>query len=109
MTTKSDCKRIQRVIGSGMTVAQLIAELEGLNQEAHVVFASDYGDRCHTLQALPVAEIEEFDDERQRFELSAYSDSGVELADRDDEDEDDEDDDFDYVLDIGMPVVILKY
>jgi hypothetical protein len=66
------------------------------------VFACDYGDICHTQQALPVSSVEELDPDEERVAASAYSQSGlaVEEVERD---EDDEADDYD-----GPAVVVLR-
>ena len=88
---------------SSMTVRDLIDELSQLNPEAVVVFACDYGDICHTQQALPISSAEELDPDEHRIESSAYSQSGL-AVERLEEDEDDvPDDDYD-----GPVVVVLR-
>lgn len=73
-----------------LTVAELIELLEGESPDARVIFATDYGDYHHTLQALPLrGELETV-----TVEKSAYSNSGFAIAEPD-EDDDDEDDDSD--------------
>ena len=87
---------------NGITVADLIAELETMNQDAKVLFVCDYGDYHHTQQALPVNEIVEAD--TGDLEESAYSQSRVAfIEERDANDEPDEDGE-----DETEPVVILK-
>jgi hypothetical protein len=61
-------------INGVMTVQELIDELEGMNPEAIVVFGSDYGDHCHTEQALPVRCVDEIGPD-EVIEESAYSNS----------------------------------
>lgn len=73
--------KVQRVVASGMTVARLRDKLEGCPDEAVVVFVCDYGDHCHTPQALPVCSVEE----EGRLYETAYSESGVALRDEGDE------------------------
>jgi hypothetical protein len=62
-------------------------ELESLDPDARVLFASDYGDYHHTQQALPVGQV----DEHLTSDLaeSAYSHSRVALV-ADEPDEHDE-------------------
>ena len=69
--------KIDRALADGMTVAQLIEALEDMPEDAVVVFGSDYGDICHTEQALVVSQVEELDDATERLEASAYSHSGI--------------------------------
>jgi hypothetical protein len=42
-----------------------------------VVFGSDYGDICHTEQALVVGRVDAIDPGTERIETSAYSHSGI--------------------------------
>ena len=65
-----------RSLRNACTVADLIAELESMDQDAIVLFACDYGDYHHTQQALPVASVQELSDEEVLVE-SAYSRSGL--------------------------------
>ena len=69
--------KIDRALARGLTVAQLIEALQDMPEDAVVVFGSDYGDICHTEQALVVRRIEELDNETERLETSAYSHSGI--------------------------------
>jgi len=49
----------QRAIDSAMTAAELIEELKNLDPNTRVFFTCDYGDYCHTKQALPIRSLEE--------------------------------------------------
>jgi hypothetical protein len=69
--------KIDRALARGMTVAQLIEALQDMPEDAVVLFGSDYGDICHTEQALVVRGVEELDVETERLETSAYSHSGI--------------------------------
>lgn len=55
-----------------ITVAELIETLKGLPEDALVAFASDYGDRCHTMQVHKL----NGEAEMMLIEESAYSNSG---------------------------------
>lgn len=59
---------------NGMTVAELIENLQQQDPEAQVVFASDYGDHCHTMQVSAVEDIN-----TARVVESGYSNSGYAL------------------------------
>ena len=76
---------VERKLSHGTTVADLISELEGLPQDAVVLFACDYGDHCHTTQALPIERIVARDS-NSLYE-SAYSNSGVALRDESEDDD----------------------
>ena len=78
---------IDRALAGGMTVAQLIEALQNMPEDAVVVFGSDYGDICHTEQALVVTQVDEIDPCTERLESSAYSHSGIAIERRDDDDE----------------------
>lgn len=84
MTTRKErqATEVARALKRGLTVADLIAELENCDPEAKVVFTCDYGDYHHTEQALPVAEVED-DSYGYRVGTSAYSQSGLELVETD--------------------------
>ena len=69
--------KIDRALDRGMTVAQLIEALQDMPEDAVVVFGSDYGDICHTEQALVVGQVDEIDPSTERLETSAYSHSGI--------------------------------
>lgn len=71
-----------------MTVADLIAALEDLDPKAEVMLTADYGDYCHTEQALEIEEVEEV-----TLEESGYSQSGWAVAGEADDDDEEEDGD----------------
>lgn len=75
-----------RQLRNALTVAQLIEALQECNPEAKVVFTCDYGDHCHTQQALPLEEVRDLDF-CERLENSAYSQSGLALCEYDPLDE----------------------
>lgn len=68
-----------------ITVADLIERLQEMPQDAVILFASDYGDRGHTTQVVPVTEVNEMTDE-QCITKTAYSDSGMAITDLSDGD-----------------------
>ena len=70
-------EEIKRAMDRAMKVSDLIAELQGLDEDAPVFFVCDYGDYCHTQQALLVKDVEQVKSEN--IETSAYSHSGVKL------------------------------
>lgn len=84
-----------------LTVAQLREELEHLDGDAKVVFVCDYGDHCHTNQALPVLGVETTD--TGRLAPSGYSQSGIELTDLDDDADEMDETDPDV-----RPLVVLR-
>ena len=65
---------VERTLEKAMTVADLIAELQGLAQDAAVLFVTDYGDYGHTQQALPLQSVDMGDG---KLVESAYSRSDV--------------------------------
>lgn len=77
--------------GSGMTVEDLISQLQDCDPDAIVLFCCDYGDHCHTQQALPVSEVSAIAPHEYISE-SAYSQSGLSLEEMDDQDDEDGDD-----------------
>jgi hypothetical protein len=86
---------IKRRLERGLTAGELIAELQQYDEDARVVFTCDYGDYCHTQQALPVEHIEASDcsgtmNGPRYLVESAYSKSGLALQYYDDEDVDEE-------------------
>lgn len=85
---RNDKEEIQRQLRGGLTVADLIAELQNQDPDAIVVFQCDYGDYNHTQQALPIEEVERMQRD-QRLENSAYSHSGLSIAEEEEVDEDD--------------------
>lgn len=78
-----------------ISVAELIELLEEQDPDARVLFTADYGDHCHTAQALPITgSIDNLKSEGLCIAESAYSTSRFAIVE-DDEDEDDEDEDDD--------------
>lgn len=68
-----------------ITKRELIEALEDVEDDARLVFSSDYGDRGHTQQAHGIkGEVEQV-----KVHESAYSNSGFAIAESDDEDDDD--------------------
>lgn len=96
-----DEAQVQRVLKRCMTVAELIAELQGYDEDAKVVFACDYGDHCHTEQALMVRSVDGID-AGEELRPSAYSQSGIAVG-RVEDDEDEVSDDP-----INPGVIILR-
>ena len=94
----TNMSKIQRKLQCGLTVGELIDELRNYDNEAKVVFACDYGDHCHTQQALPVVTVDEYPIDV--LEESAYSHSGVSFREPDERDED--------APDITQTVIILE-
>ena len=87
---------VEKVLQNGMTVGELIAELESMDPDSIVCMISHYGDYGRTMQAMTVKHIEQ--EPIGRFVESRYSDSGVALIDILDEREgDDEGDDEEQV------------
>ena len=95
---------IDQALSRGMTVTQLIEALEDMPEDAVVVFGSDYGDICHTEQALIVGRVNEIDSSTERIEASAYSHSGIAIEPIVDETECDES----PVAEEAVRVVILR-
>ena len=71
---------IERKMQHAMTVSDLIEELKNYDEDALVFFGTDYGDHCHTEQALPVQIVggmETSNGYPATVEKSAYSHSGL--------------------------------
>jgi hypothetical protein len=68
-----------------ITVAELIELLQGESPDSQVIFSTDYGDRCHTPQALPIEGMLELVTIRE----SAYSTSRYAIAEPDGDEPDD--------------------
>lgn len=64
---------------TGISVEELIDELQTLDPEAVVVMTADYGDISHTQQVLPVRSIRTIGDHEHVVE-SGYSHSGMALV-----------------------------
>ena len=81
---------VEKALQNGMTVGELIAELESMDPDSIVCMISHYGDYGRTMQAMTVKHIEQ--EPIGRFVESRYSDSGVALIDILDEREGEGDD-----------------
>lgn len=66
--------RGMRQDGTCFTAGQLAALLATVDPDAVVLFASDYGDYRHTVQAVPVGEL--VDADSNAIGKTTYSDSG---------------------------------
>lgn len=71
----------QRTLENALTVGELIEELKMVDPAARVVFACDYGDICHTQQALTVETIDELAED-EALKESGYSKSGIAIESR---------------------------
>lgn len=71
-----------------LTVRELIDELEMMPDDAVVVLTSDYGDHCHTEQALRIDSVEEL----TILKRGAYSASGWVVNDEEPEEDDEPED-----------------
>ena len=81
-----------QLIQHTLTVAELLAELEGADPTARVVITCQYGDRGRTQQALAIREARPIGGD-ESLEETCYSESGVALSfDWDAEDDDDDQD-----------------
>ena len=76
-------REVNQVLEQSFTVRQLVEELQGMDQDAPVLFACNYGDLSRTQQALPIAEVNEY--ESNLLQESGYSQSGVAFNEGDDE------------------------
>ena len=90
---------VRNVLERGLTVRQLLDEIEHMPDDTPVVFVCNYGDYHRTQQALPIGEIEEYSSDDLR--TTAYSQSGISLVDDCDEDERTTNDD-------AIPVIVLQ-
>ncbi len=107
MKTQND-NRISRKLSNALTVEELIDELQNYPKDAKVVFACDYGDYCHTQQALPIETCDEIDLSNERIEESGYSRSGLALENLNAEQEEPGDDEPPTDGPEGEVVVILR-
>lgn len=85
-------------MSKGLTVQELINELQYLADngegDKEVYFGCDYGDYCHTEQALPVRYVE-----YGKLKKSAYSHSGMAFESQDEDlDEDEAEENEDTVI-----------
>ena len=76
MKTKT---QIADELQNAMTAAQLIERLQECDPDAPVLFTCNYGDYGRTMQALPIAEIDEY--LSTDISASAYSHSGMAFQD----------------------------
>ena len=77
-------------LSNAMTVRDLILHLNGMDEDALVVFQSNYGDRARTQQLTAVASAEEYDNGGDlRVYETAYSDSGLAVDEADEEEDTD--------------------
>ena len=83
--------KVTRALRGALTVGELIAELQRLPADSVPVFVCDYGDYSHTQQALPIRQVTDPAEERYSLRASAYSQSGVALAEPPEPDDDDPD------------------
>lgn len=91
-------EKLAHILERGMTVEDLIYELKGYPPGTRVVFACDYGDHCHTDQALPIATVEALYPDEHQLYISGYSQSEVairELNEPLEKDPDDEEEETD--------------
>jgi len=83
--------KIERLMENTLTVAELIELLEDYDRDAKVVLVADYGDRSHTQQAIAIKGItSNMEDTELVLTETAYSKSGVEVAEYDCDDHDNE-------------------
>jgi hypothetical protein len=78
-------EEIARVMRNTLTVRELIDQLSELPEDAKVLFTCDYGDHCHTKQALGISECRELYPDTEELEDSRYSQSGVAVRDKGEE------------------------
>lgn len=97
-----------RLFQNAMTVEEMIDELSHMDPEAVVVFESDYGDICHTRQALMVESVSELPEDQILCRNDGYSRSGVEIMSLDEEDEEEGEEDEGVKSDKLRPVVVLN-
>ena len=77
MLTERELNETVKKLQRGMTVRDLIAELQNYDEDAVVVFQSNYGDYHRTQQALTVTEVVSAEDEQMTVAPTAYSQSGL--------------------------------
>lgn len=70
--------QVARKLENALTVRELIECLENLPDNAVVLFTCDYGDHCHTEQALPVSHVDQLSEPDTIVE-SGYSHSGLKV------------------------------
>ncbi len=87
--------------GGAMTVGELIEALSDLPEDAIVMFQCDYGDYCHTQQALAVEGLDLLATSDLVLHESSYSRSGLAVSEIDEDDPQDP-------QGLSRPVVVLK-
>lgn len=102
--------RVGDFLSGTITKRDLLNALEGFDMDTPLVLVCDYGDRCHTQQALSIDTIVEA--KAKQLEQSGYSQSGWAWRDPDehedrDEDEDEENDE-DGDDDSDQDVIVLR-
>lgn len=81
-------REVRQLLDQALTCRELIDILEQYESDVKIVFASDFGDIGHTLQALPIRVIEHLNhDLGSSLVASAYSNSGVAIESFDDSDD----------------------
>ena len=77
-------REVRQFLDQALTAEDLIDILEQYESGAKIVFAHDFGDICHTLQALPIRLVEHLTDGMGcSLAASAYSNSGVAIEECD--------------------------
>jgi hypothetical protein len=94
---------------AGISVEELIDELQTLDPEAVVVTTADYGDISHTTQILPVRSVRAIGDHEHVVE-SGYSHSGMSLVsdDTDNGDDDDEEEETEGVSERNVVILSME-
>jgi hypothetical protein len=101
MSERTIANKLTTMINSGsMTVSDLKEMLDEMPDNAVVLFACDYGDYCHTMQALPVNRADLLALSDLRLDETSYSRSGLAVSEIEDDDPQDP-------QDLGRPVVVL--
>lgn len=77
--------RTNDILMSGLTKAQLLAEIDHMPDDTPIVFVCSYGDYHNTQQALPIEEANVFEYTANDLKETAYSKSGICLVERDDD------------------------
>ena len=105
---EANTQTVERKTRQSMTVAELISVLQQCpDEDAPVVFQSDYGDHCHTQQLSTFKTVVPHDSTEEYIYEAAYSSSGLAVKELDYEDAVDEDEE-DIVIYTAHKLVILK-
>ena len=94
---------IRELAGCTMSAGELIAELELLDRDTPVLFATNYGDIGNTQQVLPIGEV--LDVMSGNLYETGYSQSGIALREDDGEGDYADDDDRDKDDEIEIAVI----